>query len=260
MLVLVVFFLKMQSVKYQAIAYEVSGQELLISFDLKVVPFVSGVVIDNLTDEVRLESPFTMMFADYIVICGESREQVEKSLERSNYLTYIFYIVKSTKFLGVHLVENFSWSLNTSYITKNDQQHLYFLRSKRKSHLPPPILTMFYRGTIKSFLSSCITACFGNCTISDRQTLQRIVRTAEKIIRVFLPPLLWTFTPHATSATPTALWTTLTHPHTPLTQTPTHPSHTLFTLVPSGKQFRSIRASHPDYATVFFSGSSTQRT
>ncbi|KAI5105879.1 hypothetical protein C0J45_3576 [Silurus meridionalis] len=43
------------------------------------------VVMDRLTDEVRQESPWTMMFADDIVICGESREQVEKSLERWRY-------------------------------------------------------------------------------------------------------------------------------------------------------------------------------
>ncbi|KAK3574354.1 hypothetical protein QTP86_005145 [Hemibagrus guttatus] len=41
-------------------------------------------------------------------------------------------IVKSTKFLGVHLVENFTWSLNTTSITKKYQQHLYFLRRLRK--------------------------------------------------------------------------------------------------------------------------------
>ncbi|KAI5606596.1 hypothetical protein C0J50_2095 [Silurus asotus] len=43
------------------------------------------VVMDRLTDEVRQESPWTMMFADDIVICCESREQVEKSLERWRY-------------------------------------------------------------------------------------------------------------------------------------------------------------------------------
>ncbi|KAK3509696.1 hypothetical protein QTP70_008365 [Hemibagrus guttatus] len=31
-------------------------------------------------------------------------------------------------------------------------------RKPRKAHLPPPILTTFYRGTIESILSSCITA------------------------------------------------------------------------------------------------------
>ncbi|KAK3569016.1 hypothetical protein QTP86_021570, partial [Hemibagrus guttatus] len=40
------------------------------------------VVMDQLSEEVRQESPWTMMFADDIVICSESREQVEENLER----------------------------------------------------------------------------------------------------------------------------------------------------------------------------------
>ncbi|KAK3557675.1 hypothetical protein QTP70_033515 [Hemibagrus guttatus] len=84
--------------------------------------------------------------------------------------------------------ENFNWSLNITSISKKAQQHLYFLRRLRKAHLPPPILTMFYRGTIESILSSCITAWFGNCTVSDRKILQRIARTTE-IIDVSLPSI-----------------------------------------------------------------------
>ncbi|KAK3508820.1 hypothetical protein QTP70_009611 [Hemibagrus guttatus] len=41
-----------------------------------------AVVMDHLSEEVRQESPWTMMFADDIVICSESREQVEENLER----------------------------------------------------------------------------------------------------------------------------------------------------------------------------------
>ncbi|KAI5608782.1 hypothetical protein C0J50_6351 [Silurus asotus] len=48
-------------------------------------PFLFAVVMDRLTDEVRQKSPWTMMFADDIVICGESIEQVEKSQERWRY-------------------------------------------------------------------------------------------------------------------------------------------------------------------------------
>ncbi|KAK3572881.1 hypothetical protein QTP86_009528, partial [Hemibagrus guttatus] len=40
-----------------------------------------AVVMDQLSEEVRQESPWTMMFADDIVICSESREQVEENLE-----------------------------------------------------------------------------------------------------------------------------------------------------------------------------------
>ncbi|MCJ8748268.1 hypothetical protein PDJAM_G00163190 [Pangasius djambal] len=45
-------------------------------------PFLFAMVMDQLSKEVRQESPYTMMFADDIVICSESREQVEENLER----------------------------------------------------------------------------------------------------------------------------------------------------------------------------------
>ncbi|KAK3567367.1 hypothetical protein QTP86_019902, partial [Hemibagrus guttatus] len=109
-------------------------------------------------------------------------------------------IVKNTKFLGVHLAENFTCSLNTSSISMKAQQ-----------------------GTIESILSSCITAWFGNCTVSDRKTLQRIVRRAEKIIGVSLPSI-------------TDIYTTRCIRRANITlDDPTHPSHTLFTLLPSAK-------------------------
>ncbi|KAK3565343.1 hypothetical protein QTP86_006571 [Hemibagrus guttatus] len=45
-------------------------------------PFLFAIVMDQLSEEVRQESPWTMMFADDIVIYSESREQVEENLER----------------------------------------------------------------------------------------------------------------------------------------------------------------------------------
>ncbi|KAK3518743.1 hypothetical protein QTP70_010884 [Hemibagrus guttatus] len=47
-----------------------------------VSPFLFAIVMDQLSEEVRQESPWTMMFAYDIVICSESREQVEESLEK----------------------------------------------------------------------------------------------------------------------------------------------------------------------------------
>ncbi|KAK3532785.1 hypothetical protein QTP86_028154, partial [Hemibagrus guttatus] len=45
-------------------------------------PFLFAMVMDQLSEEVRQESPWTMMFAGDIVVCSESREQVEGNLER----------------------------------------------------------------------------------------------------------------------------------------------------------------------------------
>ncbi|KAF7708064.1 gastrula zinc finger protein XlCGF28.1-like, partial [Silurus meridionalis] len=131
---------------------------------------------------------------------------------------------------------NLTWSLNTSSITKTAQQRLYFLRRLRKAHLPSPILSMFYRGTIESILSSCITAWFGNCTVADRKTLQRIVRTAEKIIGVSLPSIIDFYTTHC-----------IRKAHS-IVDDHTHP----FTLLPSGKRFRSIRAVTTRLCNSFF--------
>ncbi|MBN3291466.1 POLR protein, partial [Polypterus senegalus] len=49
-------------------------------------PFLFAMVMDRLTDEIRQESPWTVKFADDIVICSHSREQVEErryAVERS---------------------------------------------------------------------------------------------------------------------------------------------------------------------------------
>ena len=48
-------------------------------------PFLFAVIMDRLTDEVRREPPWTMLFADDIVICEETRKEVERRLESWRY-------------------------------------------------------------------------------------------------------------------------------------------------------------------------------
>ena len=47
--------------------------------------FLFAVIMDRLTWEVRREPPWTMLFADNIVICEETREEVEQKLESWRY-------------------------------------------------------------------------------------------------------------------------------------------------------------------------------
>ena len=45
-------------------------------------PFLFAVVMDRLTESIRETSPWNMMFADDIVLCSESTEAVQRSLEK----------------------------------------------------------------------------------------------------------------------------------------------------------------------------------
>ena len=44
-------------------------------------PCLFAMLMDRMTDDIREESPWTMMLADDIVICSESKEQVEENLK-----------------------------------------------------------------------------------------------------------------------------------------------------------------------------------
>ena len=47
--------------------------------------FLFAVIMNRLTNKVRREQPWTMLFADYIVICKETRKEVKQRLERWRY-------------------------------------------------------------------------------------------------------------------------------------------------------------------------------
>ncbi len=85
-----------------------------------------------------------------------------------------------------------------------------------------------YRGTFESVLTSCITVWYGNCSAADRKTLQQTVNIAAKIIGTPLTSILDIFIARCSSI---VSW-----------RTSTHPSHSLFQLLPSGRWYRSITA------------------
>ena len=136
----------------------------------------------------------------------------------------------STKFLGVHISEDLSWTTNTASLAKRAQRRLYFLRKLRRASAPPAIMTTFYQGTIESILSSCIAVWGGTCTEYNRKALQRIVNTAGRIIGASLPSLKDIYITH------------LTRKATKIVSDASHPAHNLFDLLPSGKRYRSLRS------------------
>ncbi len=148
--------------------------------------------------------------------------------------------VNSFKFLGVHITEDLTWSTHTDAVLKKSHQRLFFLRRLRKFGMSPSILRSFYTCTVESILTGCITAWFGNSTAGNRKALQRVVRTARHIVGGELPSLQDIYTRRCTRKARR------------ITNDSSHPSHRLFSLLPSGRRLRSIRSRTSRLRNSFF--------
>ncbi|KAI3355628.1 hypothetical protein L3Q82_017917, partial [Scortum barcoo] len=82
------------------------------------------------------------------------------------------------KFLGVHILDDLTWTLNITQLVKKAHQRLYFLRRLRKFGMSQRTQRTFYTAIIESILTSCIMEWYGNSTAADRKHLQRVVRAA----------------------------------------------------------------------------------
>ncbi len=97
--------------------------------------------------------------------------------------------VHSYKFLGVTITKDFSWSDNIACIVGKAQQRLYFLRKLRRANLPQTLMVNFYRCTIESILTNCMTSWYGSCTKAAQKDLQQVVKTAQDIVGTNLPSI-----------------------------------------------------------------------
>ena len=139
--------------------------------------------------------------------------------------------VENIKFLGVQISDNLSWFKNTTGLVKRAQQRLYFLRKLHQASLPPSILTTFYRGAVESVLTYAISTWFSSCSAADKKALQRVVRSAEKVIGASLPSVQDIFQSRCRNRAQK------------IVRDPSHPLNNFFKLLPSKKRYRSLRCS-----------------
>lgn len=148
--------------------------------------------------------------------------------------------VSSFKFLGVHISADLSWSTNTSALVKKAQQRLHFLRVLKKEQLDSSLLVTFYRSTIESLLTYAVSVWHSSCTEADRKRLQRVTKTAQKIIGCPLPPIPTIYNSRCVSRARSII------------KDPTHPGFHLFTLLPSGRRYKALPARTNRMKNSFF--------
>ncbi|KAK1799526.1 hypothetical protein P4O66_000408 [Electrophorus voltai] len=132
------------------------------------------------------------------------------------------------------------WSRHTNFLAKKARQRLYHLRCLKDFRLPSKVLWNFYTCTIESILTGNITVWFGNSTKQDRQALQRVVRSAEHITHTELPDLQTIYYKRCQTKARR------------IVKDPTHPNNRLFSLLRSGKRFRTLKTKTERLKRSFF--------
>ena len=147
--------------------------------------------------------------------------------------------LESFRFLGTILSQDLKWELNISSLTKKAQQRMYFLWQLKKFNLPKTMMVHFYTAIIESILTSSITIWYASANAKDKSRLQRIIRTAEKVIGN-LP----TLEDRHTSRT--------LRQARKIVADSSHPGHSLFQSLPFGRRLRSIRTNTTRHKNSFF--------
>ena len=148
--------------------------------------------------------------------------------------------VSDIRFLRIHIMDDLAWGTNIAELVKKAQQRLHFLRVLKRENLNTQLLVTFYRSSIESLLTYAITVWYSSCTEAEKKRLQRVVRTAEKIIGCPLPSLLDIYNSRCLSRAQNIVKDT------------SHPGHHLFDLLPSGRRYRSLRSRTNRFRDSFY--------
>ena len=117
---------------------------------------------------------------------------------------------------------------------------MYFLRQLRKLKLPKTMMVHYYTSIIESILTSSITIWYAAAPAKDKRRLQRIIRSAEKVIGCNLPSLQDLYASRTLRRAGK------------IVADPSHPGHKLFQSLPSGRRLRSIRTRTSRHKNSFF--------
>ncbi|XP_058032301.1 complement factor H-like isoform X3 [Ahaetulla prasina] len=148
--------------------------------------------------------------------------------------------VETFKFLGSIISQDLKWTANIKNIIKKGQQRMFFLRQLSKLKLPKELLIQFYRGIIESVICTSITVWFGSATQQEKHRLQRIIRTAEKIIATNLPSIEDLYTARIKKRA------------VKIFADSSHPGHKLFQLLPSKRRYRALHTRTTRHKNSFF--------
>ncbi|TWW76569.1 hypothetical protein D4764_13G0012310 [Takifugu flavidus] len=99
-----------------------------------------------------------------------------------NILGTVVNVVKSFKYLGVHLNNNLDWTHNTDPLVKKGNSRLFLLRRLRSFGRQGPLLRTFYDSVVGSAIFHGIVCWSSSIMVRDRRRMDRLVRRASSVL------------------------------------------------------------------------------
>ena len=143
--------------------------------------------------------------------------------------------VSHLKYLGLTIDNNLTFDQHITDIHKRSQQRLHVIRKLRALSVAPHLLSLLYTTIIQPILLYCSPCFYNMLSNTNRNKLTKITHTTSKITNHPAPNL--------TELNPRAV----TRLAQTITNDPTHPLHPYFTLLPSGRRYRTLRWRRPRF-------------
>ncbi|CAI5684235.1 unnamed protein product [Oreochromis niloticus] len=89
--------------------------------------------------------------------------------------------MQSYKYLGTIINEKLNLDENCKSVCKKGHRHLFCLRKLAHFQIDQKFVTLFYRSVIESVLSFCLVAWFGQNFVTEKNSLNQIVRWSSRM-------------------------------------------------------------------------------
>ena len=117
---------------------------------------------------------------------------------------------------------------------------MYFLRRLNSFKVNRTILADFYRATIESVLAKSILVWGNSANVNDIKKLDRVVKNASYIIGDEMDKMQVIYEKRAANRTNNIM------------VDPSHPAHSMYKLMPSGRRLRSHKSGTERFLNSFF--------
>ena len=190
-------------------------------------------LVARLKDEQSLSSYFN--FIEHLISWfDESYLKIEEHRARDTSLLQPVRIktedvesVKTFKYLGTVLDSNLSFTTHVDTVCKKANQRMYLIRKLKTFDVDKKMLEMIYRSLVESILTFNIVTFYGHLTVKQKNRLNKIVNIATKLINLKQKSLNDLYQQAISKKSRSII------------NDPTHPLHSCFEIMPSGKRYRT---------------------